>query len=88
MSRTAISPWTEELFVDDGETGVSLIDFGNAISVWQFMQQGRDVSVAEAATTFNTSPDVVRRAVREHYWLFLNPDDADPSQQIIDQDGE
>lgn len=85
------TPWTADIFKadDDEEPGISLMDFANAMQVWEGMQQGRPVSVSEAAATFNVSPDLVRQAVEHHYWMFLNPpDEADPQQQFLEQDGE
>lgn len=81
-------PWTPDMFVDgEGDAcGITPTDFCNALSVWSFMQD-RPVSVAEAATTFNTSPLVIAKAVDEHPYLLLSGDGG-PASLIIEHEGE
>lgn len=80
--------WTTDCFSAGDEVGISLTDFGNALQCWSMMQQARPTSVAEAALAFNTTPEIIRQAVQEHYWMELGPEDAPPDQQFIEHDGE
>lgn len=87
----APKPFTEILPNDDPEAGVHRQDFANAISVWSFMQNKETLaSVAEVALAFNTTPELVRQAVEDHYWLFLEcaPGETDPTKQLIWHEGE
>ncbi|OYY06764.1 MAG: hypothetical protein B7Y70_16035 [Rhizobiales bacterium 35-68-8] len=81
--------WTYDQFADEAlnEAGITWPHFLNALSVWSFMQ-GRPVTVAEASLTFNTSADLIRKAVREHPFLVLEGDDDSPATQMIEHDGE
>lgn len=81
--------YTEIQSDDDGEPGIHRADFANAVSTWSWMQQ-RPTSVAEAAMTFNTTPEIIRQAVEDHYWMAAGwPDtEADPAKQIIEHEGE
>lgn len=76
-------------FADDREAGVSFESFITALQVWSFMRKGNSsVTVAEAAAEFQVSTDVVRSAVKAHYWMYLDgPDDA-PECQTIEHEGE
>jgi hypothetical protein len=90
-TREDVRPWTPAEFGDEDadDPGITLTDFCRAISIWSAMQ-GRSASVAETALTFNTTPDVVQSAVKKHggFYLFLGGDDANPSDQTIEHDGE
>ncbi len=55
----------------DGNPGIGLV--GLAIQVWAWLQD-RPVTVNEAALTFNMAAELVRQAVADHPWMFLNGD--------------
>lgn len=81
-------PFTE--FERDKSTGVGVMfeDFITAVGMLVYTNEGtREISVADVALTFNTTPALVREAVQEHPWLFTDHDD-DPAKQIIVSDGE
>lgn len=81
MAQSAVTPWIDTLETDPdhsdewhpetGQPGVDL--FSNALSVWAWAQ-GRAQTVNEAAAAFNVTPDIIRQAVENHYWMFLNGD--------------
>jgi hypothetical protein len=80
-------PFTEFERDPDADVGVMWDHFITAIGIWVYVNSGhREVTVAEAALTFNTTPDLVREAVATHPWLFAS-DDPDPSKQTIESDG-
>lgn len=81
--------YTEILPDDDEEPGIHRRDFSTAVSVWSWMQQ-RPVSVADAAMAFSTTPELIRQAVSDNYWMLLCPsvDEPDPTKQFIEHDGE
>jgi hypothetical protein len=39
--------------------------------------QGRTVTVQEAALAFNATEDVIRQAVEDHYWMYLDGDNIE-----------
>lgn len=82
--------FTEILPDDDGEAGVHRQDFANAVSIWSFMQNKEtQTTVADVALAFNTTPELVRQAVEDHYWLSLDdPSETDPTKQTIWHEGE
>jgi len=83
-----VKPWTDDDFMKpDDEAGIPFENFAQALPLWAWMQN-RTVSVAEAALAFNTSPDIIRRAFEDQPYAYLSGDDADPSQQFIEHDGE
>jgi len=55
--------------------------FGNAVQVWAIAQD-RPVTVSDAALAFNVTPDLIRRAVEDHEWMYLG------SGELIEHDGE
>lgn len=68
--------------------GVMFDDFVTAVGMYVYTNEGkRDVSVADVALAFNTTPELVREAVEDHPWL-VSYDDTDPAKQIIHSDGE
>lgn len=84
----AAPPWITRLADDErldgwdhaaGVPGVKL--FSNALQVWAYAQ-GRVVTVDDAALAFNVPPEVIRRAVEWHYWLFITEGD------VIESEGE
>lgn len=79
---------TEDERDEDG-AGIVMGDIGRAVMIWASMNYGRPLSVAECATVFNTSVDIIRQAVTEDVWAFLSPErESDPAKQLIDIDGE
>lgn len=74
--------------VEEVGAGLTLADIGRALMVWVSMQDS-EPTVAHAATLFNTSPDIIREAVTEDHWSFLEPDnEIDPTKQRIAVDGD
>lgn len=86
-----MSVWTRDMFADEelDEVGFSLSRFANALQCWSFMQ-GRPTSVAEAAMTFNTSPEIVMEAIDDSAWMFLTGEstETDFTKLMIEHDGE
>lgn len=93
--------WKDENFItreaqDDGEAGVSRDDFRYALQIWICMA-GRP-SVAAAAATFNTTPQIVIEEVRTAHWMFLETEGGlliadgasidDPARAMIALEGE
>lgn len=78
---------------EDADNGLSLTndgmprvhDFASALDTWWICQNRMNVTVAEAALAFNTTTDVIREAINEHYWMNIAGigDDA-----VIEMDGE
>lgn len=81
--------FTADMFrSEEDDVGLGLAEFGNALSAWSWMQK-RDVTVAQAARAFNTSPELVIKAVADHPWMFIvGADDVGPELQFIEHDGE
>lgn len=73
-------------FVEDGEVGISLFQLEGAIQTWSGLQ-GRPTSIAEAATTFNVRPELVREVVEANFWMCVIGHDSDPTQQFIEHEG-
>ena len=86
MSRAPLA----QLYDDNDEAwdvdtdAPSVLYFGNALQVWSGLQ-GRDVTVAEAALTFNATPEVIRQAVEAHPWLLLR---RTGDAELIEHEGE
>lgn len=75
--------FTRDMFESDlDEAGVHFESFGPALVTWVAMQDRAHVTVAEAALAFNTTPEIIREAVHDAYWAFLNGEDSDPDQAI------
>jgi hypothetical protein len=73
---------------ENAGTGVFFNHFITAVGIYVFTNEGtRDVSVADIAMAFNTTPDLAREAINEHPWLFLHDHD-DPANAIVESDGE
>lgn len=83
--------FTEILPDEDWDTGIHRREFSTAVSVWSFMQNRAavaGVTVAEAAIAFNTTPELIRQAAEDNYWMFLSPEhETDPTKQIIEHEG-
>ena len=64
-----------------GDDGVSwpptCIEFSNALQLWAFCQNGRDVTTGEAALAFNVPVALIEEAVESHYWMFLGGEKGD-----------
>lgn len=83
-----MSTFTE--FERDRSVGVGVMfdEFATAVGIYVYTNEGaRSVTVADVAMAFNTTPDLVREAVKSHYWLHSYHDD-DPAKQVIESDGE
>lgn len=85
--------WADpDMWGDDGwdhETGAPTIGLmSRAVQVWSLLQQRIDVTVAEAAESFNVTPKTIREAVTDHFWMFLTGPDDDATKQIIEHEGE
>jgi hypothetical protein len=83
--------WTRDQFAGEDETGISKVSFAMALQTWAAMQDRCNITVAEAAMTFNVAPDLIVEVVGDEdlgHWMFLNGDPADPTTLIIELDGE
>lgn len=80
-------PYTEIIPDEECEAGISRTQFANAVSTWVWMQQ-RPITVAAAALSFNTTPELIAQAVEDHYWMFLGGDATKPLDRTIEHDGE
>lgn len=81
--------FTDILKEGSDEPGISIDQLGAAIAYWSWMQDGNDAqTVATAALMFNTTPDIVRRALEVYPWTLCSGPDDDPTKQIIEHDGE
>lgn len=84
-------PRRRNYFTDDdsGEAGVLWEQFITALQVWTWMRDSNTATtVSEAAEEFQVTPEVVRAAVKECAWMFLEGPDDDPTKQHIEHDGE
>jgi hypothetical protein len=84
-------PYIDILEDDDHEPGIHRREFAEAVSVWAWMTGQHDPrSVAEASLTFNTTPDMIRRAIDDHAWMFRGwgVHTTEPLLQFIEHDGE
>lgn len=81
--------YTEILEDDDDSPGVHRRSIATALLCWVSMNGGAR-SMAEAMLTFNTTADIIRQAIVDSCWLFENwtEDEIDPTQQMIEVDGE
>ena len=90
-----MSIFTREMFLSlederDGEAGIGIGDLGRALVIWSGMnfQIGAHISVAQAATAFNTTDAVTREAINAADWISYVGEDSDPERQFIELDGE
>ncbi|WWT39827.1 hypothetical protein [Microcystis phage Mwe-JY25] len=67
--------------------GLEFSEFAAALSAWVFLQH-TSPTVRAAADAFNVTDEVIRLAVAERYWLFLDGPEDDPDRQTIEQEGE
>ncbi len=72
----------------DDEAGVGIDDLGRALLTWTAMQE-KTPTVADAAMTFNTSPEIIREAVEGAHWIFVSAPEGetDPTKQPLELDG-
>ena len=64
----------------DEEAGVFIDGLGRALVTWTAMQD-RTVTLQEAATAFNTTPEVIKEAINDADWIYFYGD-------TIELDGE
>lgn len=75
--------FTREKFASpDDDAGIFIDGLGSALVTWTAMQE-RPVTIAEAALAFNTTPDVVREAVADASWIYI-----DEHRQTLELDGD
>lgn len=73
--------FTREQFAKpDDDAGVFLDGLGRALVTWTAMQD-RAVTVHEAATAFNTTPEIIAEAIEDAMWITVCGD-------TIELDGE
>lgn len=79
-----MAQYTDIMPDDDTEAGIHRQDFANAVSTWSWMQQ-RETTVAEAAATFNTTPELVRQAIDDHHWMLpeWTADERNPTFGVL-----
>jgi hypothetical protein len=83
--------FTRDQFAEEGEdVGIFMGDLGRALVLWVSMVfEAKDqVTVADAALTFNTTPEIIREAVDEAMWIGWHGPKVDPTKQILETDGE
>ena len=71
------------------EIGVRWKEFITAVGVMVYTNEGEETkpTIASIALAFNTTVELVREAVAEHYCLISHHDD-DPTKQTVESDGE
>lgn len=80
--------FTREHFGAEGDdAGVFISDLGRALVIYTAMQD-EAVTVASAATTFNTTPEIIREAIEDSSWIGWHGPHDDPSKQIVETDGD
>jgi hypothetical protein len=79
--------FTRDQFCEEtDEAGVLIGALGRALVTFCAMQD-HTVSVAEAATVFNTTPDVIREAVDTAMWISVDGPDNEPMKQQLELEG-
>ncbi len=75
---------------DEHEAGIFMADLGRALVIWTCMvAEAKDqVTVADAALAFNTTPEVIREAVDDALWIGYYGPPNDPTKQVLETDGE
>lgn len=76
----------EEWDQKTGAPGIGL--FSTAVQVWAICQDRLDISVADAAKTFNVEPYLIIQAVEYHPWMFLTGPCDDYAKLLIEHEGE
>lgn len=80
--------YTEILSDDSDEAGVNDQQFETAVQVWTWMQNSeKQLTVAQAAAAFNTTPAIIRKCVKTSTWMYLDGAEDD-AEQSIGHDGE
>lgn len=92
MTETTRTRYERGDFIDDDSeetAGIPWDNFVTALQVWSWMRPGdKQATVREAADQFGTTDDVIRMAVKQHHWMFLDGPDDEPTKQFIDHEGE
>lgn len=65
-----------------GRPGIE--DFADAVQMWSILQNRTDTTIEEAAAVFNVPIEMVRQAVEDHPWMFLEGKDGN----VIGHEGE
>ena len=74
---------------DLDEAGVHADQIGRALVTWVAMQNGTNVTVAEAMKVFNTTQEVIHLGVKSALWIsIITGGHSDPSKQLFELDGE
>ena len=73
---------------DEAEAGVHLSSIGDAIMIWTTMQMRERVTVAEAMLAFNTTQQIIVDAIDSAHWVLIVGKSSNPSEQLIETDGE
>ena len=70
-----VALFTREQFAKpDDDAGVFMDGLGRALVTWVAMQDRADVTVHEAAKTFNTTPEIIAEAVEDAMWIGIHGD--------------
>lgn len=82
--------FSDEFDTDTGRPGKMLV--ANAIQFWSTQNYNSETkrfpSVRETAVAFKMTDADVRTAVEAHCWMFLEGPNDDPTQQLIEHEGE
>lgn len=74
--------FTREQFAKrDADAGVFIDCLGRALVTWVAMQNRDGVTVHDAATAFNTTPEIIAEAVEDASWIYIAGD-------VLELDGE
>lgn len=73
---------------EDDDAGVFVEHLSRALLTWAAMNYEKPLTVAEAASTFNTTPDVIRAAIEEGQWISYHGPYDDPTKQMIQTEGD
>lgn len=69
-----MSKFTRDQFAEpDDEAGVFMTGLSQALLTWTAMQE-RTVTVAEAALSFNTTPEIITEAINGALWIYIDRD--------------
>jgi hypothetical protein len=70
-----MSLFTRDLFAaPDDEAGVFIDGLGRALVTWVAMQDRVGVTVHDAASAFNTTPEVIAEAAEEAAYIYVEGD--------------
>lgn len=83
----ALFEW--QMFATEGDdAGIFVEDLSKALLTWAAMNYEKPLTVAQAASIFNTTPDIVRAAIEEGHWISYHGPHDDPTKQSIATDGD